>query len=54
MERPELDKLLEKLSEDDTLIVTKLDRIVRSMTQSSELVTELIKRGIHVHILMLV
>lgn len=51
MERPELDKLLEKLSEGDTLIVTKLDRIARSMTQGSELVTELIKRGIRVHIL---
>lgn len=51
MERPELDKLLEKLSEGDTLIVTKLDRIARSMTQGSELVTELIRKGIRVHIL---
>lgn len=51
MERPELNKLLNKLSEGDTLIVTKLDRIARSMTQGSELVTELIKRGIRVHIL---
>ena len=51
MERPELDKLLEKLKNGDTLIVTKLDRIARSMTQGSELVTELIKKGIRVHIL---
>lgn len=51
MDRPELDKLLEKLCEGDTLIVTKLDRIARSMTQGSELVTSLIKRGIRVHIL---
>mgnify|MGYP000174307278 CR=1 FL=1 len=51
MDRPELDKLLEKLSEGDTLIVTKLDRIARSMMQGSELVNELIKKGIRVHIL---
>ena len=51
MDRPELDKLLEKLSEGDTLIVTKLDRIARSMTQGSELVTKLIEKGIRVHIL---
>lgn len=51
MARPELDKLLEKLSEGDTLIVTKLDRIARSMTQGSELVTELIEKGVKVHIL---
>ena len=51
MERPELDKFLDKLSAGDTLIVTKLNCIARSMTQGSELVTELIKRGIRVHIL---
>ncbi len=51
MDRPELDKLLDKLSEGDTLIVTKLDRIARSMTQGSELVNSLIERGIRVHIL---
>ena len=42
---------MEKLSEGDTLIVTKLDRIARSMTQGSELVTKLIEKGIRVHIL---
>lgn len=50
-ERPEFDKLLEKLEEGDTLIVTKLDRFARSMSQGSELVSQLIKRGIKVWIL---
>ncbi len=42
LDRPQLDKLLEKLQDGDTLIVTKLDRIARSMTHGSELVTDLI------------
>ena len=32
-DRPELDRLLEVLNEGDTLMVTKLDRIARSVTQ---------------------
>lgn len=51
LDRPQLDKLLEKLQDGDTLIVTKLDRIARSMTQGSELITGLIERGVRVHIL---
>ncbi|MDA1476286.1 recombinase family protein [Bacillus changyiensis] len=43
--------LLAKLKEGDTLVVTKLDRIARSATQGSELVRELIDRGVRVHIL---
>lgn len=50
-ERPQFSKLLEKLKEGDTIIVTKLDRFARSMTQGSELVSELINRGIKVNIL---
>lgn len=50
-DRPEFNKLLEKLQKGDTLIVTKLDRFARSMTQGSELVTELINKGIRVNIL---
>jgi DNA invertase Pin-like site-specific DNA recombinase len=51
MDRPSFDILLNKLQKGDTLIVTKLDRIARSMTQGSELVTELINKGVRVHIL---
>jgi DNA invertase Pin-like site-specific DNA recombinase len=51
IDRPQFDKLLSKLKDGDTLIVTKLDRIARSMTQGSELVTKLINKGIKVNIL---
>ena len=50
-ERPEFDKLIKLLKHGDTLIVTKLDRFARSMSQGSELVSELIERGIKVYIL---
>lgn len=50
-DRPQFSKLLEKLKEGDTIIVTKLDRFARSMTQGSELVNELINKGIKVNIL---
>lgn len=51
MDRPNFDILLGKLQQGDTLIVSKLDRIARSMTQGSELVTALINKGVKVHIL---
>ena len=50
-DRPEFKKLLTALKEGDTLIVTKLDRFARSMMQGSELVTELLEKGIKVNIL---
>lgn len=53
MERPELDKLLAKLQDGDTLIVTKLDRFARSVSQATELITSLIDKGIKVNILNL-
>ena len=51
MDRPEFNKLLAKLQKGDTLMVTKLDRFARSMTQGSELVNDLLKKGIKVNIL---
>lgn len=50
-DRPEFNKLLKVLKPGDILMVTKLDRFARSMTQGSELVNELIQRGIKVNIL---
>lgn len=35
MTRPEFDKLLEKLKAGDTLVVAKLDRFARSVSQAS-------------------
>lgn len=48
---PEFTKLLNELKAGDTLVVCKLDRFARSMTQGSELVNELIEKGIKVNIL---
>jgi len=51
--RPQLALLLTKLEEGDTLLVTKLDRIARSVKEGIELIEGLIDRGITVHILNL-
>ena len=50
-DRPAFNKLLNELKAGDTLVVTKLDRFARSMTQGSELVNALLERGIKVNIL---
>lgn len=50
-ERPEFDKLIEKISKGDTLTVTKLDRIARSASEGSKLVQELLDKGISVYVL---
>jgi len=49
--RPNLDKLLVKIQEGDTIVVTKLDRIARSTMQGCELVDELLNRGIIINVL---
>lgn len=46
MDRPELEKLLKIIKEGDTLVVTKLDRFARRVSQASELITTLIEEGI--------
>lgn len=51
IDRPIFNELLDKLQTGDTLVVTKLDRFARSMSQGSELVSELIEKGVRVHIL---
>lgn len=51
IDRPEFNKMLGILKEGDTLIVTKLDRFARSITQGSDLVNGLLKKGIKVNIL---
>ena len=50
-DRPELDKMLKVLKNGDTLVVTKLDRIARSVVGGSELINELNDKGVSVHIL---
>ena len=53
MDRPEFDKLRQYLRRGDTLIVTKLDRLARSVSQASGLITELIDEGITINVLNL-
>jgi DNA invertase Pin-like site-specific DNA recombinase len=51
MDRPEFSKLIAKLEDGDTLIVTKLDRFARTATDGANLVRELVTRGVAVEIL---
>lgn len=53
LDRPEFDKLLKQIQNGDTLIVTKLDRFARSVSQASDLITQLIDKGITVNVLNL-
>ena len=53
MERPEFSKLQSVLKSGDTLIVTKLDRLGRSVSQASGLLSDLIDRDIRIHVLNL-
>lgn len=49
--RPQLDKLLKIIQEGDILIVTKLDRIARSLIQGVQLLEGLSDRGVTVEVL---
>ena len=49
--RPELDKLLKVIGDGDTLIITKLDRIARSLLQGVQLLEGLSESGVIVEVL---
>ena len=51
LERPELEKLLKIISPGDTLLVTKIDRLARSIGKASEMLSNLIDRGIRIEVL---
>lgn len=51
MERPAFQALLGKLTVNDMLVVTKLDRFARTAIQGVQTVRELFDRGVKVHIL---
>lgn len=53
MDRPEFQRLKDSLQLGDTLIVTKLDRLSRSVSQASGLITELLDAGVTVNVLNL-
>jgi len=50
-DRPSLTVLLRKIGEGDRLVVCKLDRLARSARQGAELVDDLLRRGVSLHIL---
>lgn len=52
-ERPEFNKLKAKIRKGDTLIVTKLDRLGRSVSQASEVITKLLNDDITINVLKL-
>lgn len=51
LDRPELDKLRSELKSGDQLIVTKLDRMARSVSQGLEIIQELTDKGVSINIL---
>ena len=53
IERPEFDRLRAQLRRGDVLIVTRLDRLARSVSQASGLITEMIDEGITINVLNL-
>lgn len=53
MDRPQFEELMNKIESGDTLIVTKLDRFARSVSQASDLITQLIDKGVTVNVLNL-
>lgn len=52
-DRPALNELMDVLVEGDILIVSKMDRLGRSISKTSELITELIDKGVTINILNL-
>ena len=50
-DRPIFNNVLEHLKENDTLVVTKLDRLARNTEEGINLVQDLFNRGVSVHVL---
>ncbi|GGM39384.1 resolvase [Paraliobacillus quinghaiensis] len=51
IDRPEFKKVLGRLQDGDTLVITKLDRFARSTDHALKIIKDLFNRGIKVHIL---
>lgn len=51
MDRPEFEKMKNQLCNGDSLIVTKLDRLGRSVSQASAIITELLEDGVVINVL---
>ena len=53
MDRPEFVQMKNQLRTGDTVIITKLDRLARSVSQASGLITEMIDDGVTINVLNL-
>ena len=51
MGRPKFDELLNQLQSGDKLVVTKLDRFARNVTEGIDVVRKLFAKGVRVHVL---
>lgn len=51
MERPELQNLLKKIKQGDTIIVTKLDRFARTVIDGVQTIKDLYDKGVKVNVL---
>lgn len=49
--RPEFDKLLDKLTKGDILLVTKIDRLTRNLSQGLEIIDKLVSKSVTVNVL---
>ena len=49
--RPELDRLVDTLKSGDTLVVTKLDRMARSVRDGLDIVDSLVERGVMIDVM---
>jgi DNA invertase Pin-like site-specific DNA recombinase len=50
-ERPKFDSLIDALQQGDKLVVTKLDRFARNVTEGIEVIRKLFAKGVKVHVL---
>lgn len=50
-DRPIFNEVLKELKEGDTLVVTKLDRLARNTVEGIQIVEDLFKKGVAVHVL---
>lgn len=51
LDRPIFKELIESLEENDTLIVTKLDRLARNTVEGIQIIEQLFEKGVSVHVL---
>lgn len=51
LDRPIFKELIELLEENDTLIVTKLDRLARNTVEGIQIIERLFEKGVSVHVL---